>query len=288
MTRRVLPRYLILAVTLVMVLIGMTWIVYGQYRWLATDIVERSVEEHNAILEGSFEGRARAQLHRIADSVAASEKQNDHASISRFLTGVTLDNEKLVGVRYVRNDRTVLQAGDVPEQMSDDVTQWAEDNLHLTYPVVLNGENFGVLVGNFTLDAVQRESRQFRRQLASRAREQRRAGIIRIGIATLVILSLCGSWVWLIVKNQNARIRALKIQAEKLSDSDFGEPLPVLRGDELGDLAEVFNNMRNKLRRTTISRDYVDNVLGSMNEAIIVTSAKGTIKRVNEATSKNA
>jgi diguanylate cyclase (GGDEF)-like protein/PAS domain S-box-containing protein len=44
--------------------------------------------------------------------------------------------------------------------------------------------------------------------------------------------------------------------------------------------------MREKLQRTTISRDYVDSVLSGMNEAIIVTSADGTITRINEATSR--
>ena len=71
-----------------------------------------------------------------------------------------------------------------------------------------------------------------------------------------------------------------------MSESDFGEPLEVLHGDELGDLAEVFNDMRDKLQHTTISRDYLDSVLSSMNEAIIVTSAEGTITRINEATSR--
>jgi diguanylate cyclase (GGDEF)-like protein/PAS domain S-box-containing protein len=42
--------------------------------------------------------------------------------------------------------------------------------------------------------------------------------------------------------------------------------------------------MRDKLRQTTISRDYVDSVLSSMNEAIIVTNADGKITRVNAAT----
>ncbi|MDH3546524.1 MAG: EAL domain-containing protein, partial [Gammaproteobacteria bacterium] len=36
-------------------------------------------------------------------------------------------------------------------------------------------------------------------------------------------------------------------------------------------------------RETTISRDYVNSILAGMNEAIIVTSADGTIKRVNRA-----
>ena len=43
--------------------------------------------------------------------------------------------------------------------------------------------------------------------------------------------------------------------------------------------------MRDKLKATTISRDYVDSILSSMNDALIVTSSDGRIKRINKATS---
>ena len=276
-----------LAATLTLVVVGlMLSLFYGQYRWLATDIVSSSVEEHNAILEGRFEGRARAQLHRIADSVAATASRDDSASISLLLEKAALENENLVGVRYVRRGRPNLQAGSVPEQAGDQSTQWTTDNLYLTYPITMDGNILGVLVSNFTLDEVHRESARFRDQLLSTGDERRRASFVWIGIATLLVLALCGVVIWLIVENQTARVRALKVQAEKLSDADFGEPLQVLHGDELGDLAEVFNEMREKLKRTTISRDYVDNVLSSMNETIIVTSADGTIKKINDATAR--
>ena len=276
-----------LAATLTLVVVGlMLSLFYGQYRWLATDIVSSSVKEHNAILEGRFEGRARAQLHRIADSVAATASRDDSASISLLLEKAALENENLVGVRYVRRGRPNLQAGSVPEQAGDQSTQWTTDNLYLTYPITMDGNILGVLVSNFTLDEVHRESARFRDQLLSTGDERRRASFVWIGIATLLVLALCGVVIWLIVENQTARVRALKVQAEKLSDADFGEPLQVLHGDELGDLAEVFNEMREKLKRTTISRDYVDNVLSSMNETIIVTSADGTIKKINDATAR--
>ena len=42
--------------------------------------------------------------------------------------------------------------------------------------------------------------------------------------------------------------------------------------------------MRDKLRRTTHSRDYVDSILSGMNEAIIVTTEDGRIVRTNAAT----
>ena len=105
-------------------------------------------------------------------------------------------------------------------------------------------------------------------------------------MASLITLTMCGLVVWLISRTQGIRIRQLANQAERISEADFGEPLQVLHGDELGDLAETFNRMRSKLQSTTMSRDYVDSVLASMNEAIIITSPNNTITRVNKATER--
>ena len=104
-----------------------------------------------------------------------------------------------------------------------------------------------------------------------------------VEIFSALVLLLSGIAIWIIARNQTKRIRELKREAEKLCEADFGEPLHVRPG-ELGELAAVFNDMRDKLKATTISRDYVDSILASMNDAIIVTSNDGTIKRVNKAT----
>jgi diguanylate cyclase (GGDEF)-like protein/PAS domain S-box-containing protein len=109
-------------------------------------------------------------------------------------------------------------------------------------------------------------------------------GFVWIEIFSALILLLSGVAIWLIARHQTKRIRELKREAKKLRDSDFGEPLRVERG-ELGELVAMFNDMRDKLKATTISRDYVDSILSSMNDAIIVTASDGTIKRVNRATS---
>jgi diguanylate cyclase (GGDEF)-like protein/PAS domain S-box-containing protein len=285
MIGRILPRYLILAAALALVAAGlMLTLFYGQYRWLTSDIVASSVEEHHAILERSFEDRARSQLHRIADALAVAQDSTDPASISVLLDQATSKNEDLVGMRYIRPEMPDVQSGNVPDRADDEAKQWDTDSLYLSYPVMRDDEMIGVLVSNFTLRELRRESAAFREEMFNAGNERRRVSFAWMGIATLAVLGLCGVVIWVIVRSQAVRIRALKVQAEKLSESDFGEPLQVLHGDDLGDLAEVFNNVRKKLKRTTISRDYVDNVFASMNEAIIVTSADDSIKRVNEAT----
>jgi diguanylate cyclase (GGDEF)-like protein/PAS domain S-box-containing protein len=287
MIGRVLSSYLILAAALTLVVVGlMLSLFYDQYRWLAGDIVTSSVQEYSAILQRSFEARARSQLQRTADELAAVTGPDESASLSRLLENAMQQNNEIIGMRYMRPGLPDVQTGDLPEQTDDEPKAFDADNLYLSHPVLQDGEPIGQLTSNFTLAELHRESAEFQNEILATGNERRRARFAWIGIATLVILTSGGVVIWLIIRSQSVRIRALKVQAEKLSESDFGEPLTVSHGDDLGDLAEVFNNMRKKLKRTTISRNYVDNVLASMNEAIIVTSADGSIKRINDATAK--
>ena len=286
MTGRVLPRYVILVSTLTLVVFGiMLSIFYGQYRGLASGIVSSSVEQHEISLSGSFERRARGELHRIADSLAAVDA-DDHGTQVLVLSRAIAGSTDLVGLRFVQSGGTNVQSGAAVEDPGAQRQIWYPDYLTMTYPVRRNDVELGTLISGYSLITLAQELRAFEERLIEQGTQLRQDSLFWIGVTTLIMLGLCGMVIWLIAKAQAMRIRELKVQAEKLSDSDFGEPLQVLHGDELGDLAEVFNSMRDKLRRTTISRDYLDSVLSSMNEAIIVTSADGTITRINEATSR--
>ena len=109
------------------------------------------------------------------------------------------------------------------------------------------------------------------------------ASYVWIGLGTATTVAIFASCIWLIIRRQTRRIRALREQAEKLRDADFGEPLPQSPGDSLGELAAVFNDMRDRLQQTTISRDYFSSILSGMNEAIIVTDDDGRIQQINKA-----
>ncbi len=146
----------------------------------------------------------------------------------------------------------------------------------------------GIAVVSFMLLLLFRQYDWLSGQIASTDPEQHGA-LVQTSFLWLAgggILSLLAvlALVAMIVRRQSSRLRELRVQAEKLRDADFGEPLLQTPGDALGELAAVFNDMRDRLRSTTISRDYVDRILSGMNEAIIVTSTDGTIKRINRAT----
>ncbi len=60
----------------------------------------------------------------------------------------------------------------------------------------------------------------------------------------------------------------------------------IFSNDEVGILANAFNQMTDNLLKTTVSRDYVDNILRSMTDCLIVISPEGRIKSVNQSTLK--
>ena len=60
-----------------------------------------------------------------------------------------------------------------------------------------------------------------------------------------------------------------------MTQGDYTQPLPTLRRDELGDLQRTVDQMRQNLRQTTITKNYLDNVLNSMTDAVFVTAADG-------------
>ncbi|SFR63676.1 EAL domain-containing protein [Anaeromicropila populeti] len=65
--------------------------------------------------------------------------------------------------------------------------------------------------------------------------------------------------------------------------TDSIETVHVKTKDEIGRLATSFNLMVTKLKETTVSKLFVDNIISSMTDAVIVVSSNNTIETVNEA-----
>lgn len=257
---------------------------YGQSRYIANQIVTTSSQDHYAFLQDSFERRARSKIHSVADAIRTDFATSDGDSIQQSLDRLLATDNSVTGIRFTSAAGDSWQSGVLPEANDSDATVWLEDRLLLPY-IVNNGDiGIGRLFGSFRLEDMHAEYTAFAEHLSASEMQSRQASYFWIGGGTLAMLLLCGGIVWIIVRNQSRRIGQLKLQAEKFRDADFGDPLPETRGDDLGELAAVFNDMRDRLRKTTISRDYIDNILSGMNEAIIVTSDDGKIERINAAT----
>ena len=256
---------------------------YGQYRWLADEIVATSATEHERLLRGSVERRARAQLHRAADSLAQSIDNGD-VDIGRHLNRLLSDNENVTGLHFKGLDGGEFSIGNIPLPSASGEATWLAEHLVMTRAVESGGQISGTLSAAFDLADFEAESAQFAAELAGTELRSRRISYLWAAAGTIAALLLCVAIAWFFARGQTRRIRELKAQAERLRDADYGQPLQISHRDELGALASVFNDLRERLKTTTLSRDYVDSILSGMNEAIIVTDGEGRIQRVNDAT----
>lgn len=104
--------------------------------------------------------------------------------------------------------------------------------------------------------------------------------MIITGVAFLVLLLLSG----FVNKNISRPLIRLRDATTNISKGSFDTRVNIASNDEVGDLANAINHMSEELGKTTVSRDYVANVIRSMADALFVLDINGEIKRTNKAT----
>src|SRR6202043_3143278 len=125
-----------------------------------------------------------------------------------------------------------------------------------------------------------------RKQLESQQGMQikRMRGLLASITLPLLVIGLAGAWY--IARQLAGPISALVKSADQIGQGDYTRPLAVVRHDELGDLQFALERMRQKLNETTITKNYLNTVLNSLSDAVLVTSPDGIVKSCNEATQK--
>ena len=79
-------------------------------------------------------------------------------------------------------------------------------------------------------------------------------------------------------------LKALIAFTRQVGQGQLSLRTPVEHYDEVGRLAEAFNRMVEELGSTTVSKDYVNNIIRSLGESLIVLGPDDTIQTVNQAT----
>jgi PAS domain S-box-containing protein len=79
-------------------------------------------------------------------------------------------------------------------------------------------------------------------------------------------------------------IKRLNIGVKKVGSGYLNYKVKIDSKDEIGQLAESFNQMTEDLQNTTVSKEYVENIFSSMIDTLIVVTPEGKIQVVNQAT----
>lgn len=91
-----------------------------------------------------------------------------------------------------------------------------------------------------------------------------------------------------IYKNISTPISKLRDLAIDVGKGNLKTKIEITSKDEIGELATAFNKMADDLQKSNdkiiSDKDYIDNIVNSMNDSLIVTSLEGIILTVNTAT----
>jgi len=107
---------------------------------------------------------------------------------------------------------------------------------------------------------------------------------LAIANATLVALLLSVVFGLYAAYRISRPIEQLRAAALLVGKGNLNVLVPETKDDEIGILIKTFNEMISGLNKTTVSKSYLDKILTSMGDSLIVIAPNGTIKKVNSAT----
>lgn len=110
--------------------------------------------------------------------------------------------------------------------------------------------------------------------------------IYLIIIIVMIVISFVIGAALFISRSISIPIRALQKGTEIISAGDLTYKIRVQERSEIGQLADSFNKMTRDLQKITVSKDYVDNIIESMADILIVADPDTMIRTVNIATVK--
>jgi diguanylate cyclase (GGDEF)-like protein/PAS domain S-box-containing protein len=109
------------------------------------------------------------------------------------------------------------------------------------------------------------------------------AEVLVIGIIGL-LLSLVAAWITsLLIDRVDRGMMALIASADRIGSGRHSEPVLNSGVREVAALEDSMEKMRQALARTTISRDYLNTLLNSMSDAVLVAAPDGQLRNANAA-----
>src|SRR5277367_1704726 len=274
MARSLKTNYLLLAlgVSVVLALI-LSGLAYYEHRVTTADANQLTYSTVEKQLEADLETRARSLSGAATPSLSAALKAGDNAAIAaiaaKFLNESDVERVEVWGPRnnvlYSANNLETRPTSSGPYALRSDLQQDGSVEIWMSRAAMEE-----------TLSSIHSQL------LSKEGMQVKRIRGVLAGIALpLVVLGLLGAW--FIARQLSGPISALVKSADRISDGDYTRPLEVERRDELGDLQFALERMRQNLNETTITKNYLNTVLNSLSDAVLVTSPDGVVKSCNEA-----
>ncbi|MFH1772240.1 MAG: ATP-binding protein [Candidatus Omnitrophota bacterium] len=178
----------------------------------------------------------------------------------------------------VKNDpicKTALRTGDTTTKISGDY-------LDIAYPISIGDDILGGVRARFSLSGINKNIDEMKHSLVNIGAEVYGESIKQLVIISGILTVLAVFFSIIIAKGFTKPISALASHAILVGTGDYSGYTGIKRNDEIGELAESFGLMVENLKKTTVSRDYVDSIIENMAESLIVIDQNSNIKTINK------
>jgi PAS domain S-box-containing protein len=124
-------------------------------------------------------------------------------------------------------------------------------------------------------------------QIMTQSKSDHKRATVDFRLLSLIIYVLgiaVGSTVYFFfARSVSLKLIALKNGVLRVGKGRLDTKVPVITKDEIGIVAEAFNKMTSDLQQVTVSKNYVDKIIESMVDILIVINSERLIERVNQA-----
>jgi len=112
------------------------------------------------------------------------------------------------------------------------------------------------------------------------------AASTKLNIATVAAFLLALVLAYLLYRSIATPLKNLAAAAQDIGEGNLDKRIEITSKDEIGRLARKFNQMARNLSKTTVSKDFMDDIIESMADALIVADEEHRIQRINSSTIK--
>jgi PAS domain S-box-containing protein len=246
--------------------------------------------QRTAILD-AMKSEARSTVTSIDQVTASAIITEDFGTVVEHCLRVVQESPSIVYVVVTRNDgfslvitkkgweQRNLQGVWLPPGMrvansrflDSDISK--EEVFHYSHPFQYSGIDWGWIHIGLSL-------KKFNSDIGSMYR--------RTSLLALLCLTVGIFVAFLFARKLTNPISALALTTELVARGDLTARADIRTGDELEHLGLSFNSMTEALQKSqrdiVSSREYTENIIGSMNDALIVMTPEGIIEQVNRAT----
>lgn len=262
-----LTRVVMLTSAVVLLLACVAFGIYDQISY-------RKIVENELLVMTEAIGSSSVAALEFENPKLGKEVLSDLKAVRRVVAARIYDKGDGVFVSYNRSEKTVFLDPDSPRR---DGVYFEGDYILIFQPVALSQQRVGTIYVRARAEDLYYRLREY------------------VIIAVLVFGVSCWLAFLMASKLQTAisgPVLRLAETADRVSaQKNYSIRASKESNDEVGFLIERFNEMLTRvetgdkvLRETMVSRDYVDNILQSMRDCLVVISPDGVIKTVNQAT----